>query len=109
MEATSPKEFIEKTLPTIFKADKAAGIDVIAQLNLTGLKGGKWVVTIKNQQLTVTEGIHPSPTLALTMSDKDFLDVVSGKLSAEKAFFTGKINFKGSIALALKLRDIGLL
>ena len=109
MEAKSPKEFLESILPAEFKADKAAGVDVVAQLNLTGQNGGHWIVTIKNQQLKVTQGIHPSPTLALAMSDSDFLNVVNRKISAEKAFLTGKINFKGSLSLALKLRDTGIL
>jgi putative sterol carrier protein len=109
MEANSPKEFLEKILPTRFRSDKAEGIDIIAQVNLTGSDGGKWIVTIKNQQLNVTEGTCPSPTLILIMTDSDFMDVVNGKLSVEKAFFTGRINFKGSIALALKLRDAGFL
>ena len=43
------------------------------------------------------------------MNYDDFLDLVNDKLSAEKAFFTGKIQFKGNIAVALKLRDAGFL
>jgi putative sterol carrier protein len=43
------------------------------------------------------------------MSPEDFLELVNGKLSAEKAFFTGRIQFKGNIAVALKLRDAGFL
>ncbi len=109
MEAKSPKEFLETILPAAFKADRAAGVDVIAQLNITGRNGGNWIVTIKNQQLKVMEGTHPTPTLALTMTENDFLDVVNRKISAEKAFFTGKINFRGSLSLALKLRDTGIL
>jgi putative sterol carrier protein len=37
------------------------------------------------------------------------MDMVNEKLSAEKAFFTGKIQFKGNIAVALKLKDAGFL
>ncbi|MGD0645227.1 MAG: SCP2 sterol-binding domain-containing protein [Candidatus Bathyarchaeia archaeon] len=109
MEAKTPKEFFEKTLPARFKPDKARGIDVIAQLNLSGPNGGDWVVIIKNQELQVTEGTHPSPTLTLKMTENDFLNIVNEKLSAEKAFFTGKINFEGNISLALKLKDAGFL
>ena len=36
METKTPKEFFEKALPARFKPEKAAGIDVIAQLNVTG-------------------------------------------------------------------------
>ena len=100
---------MKKPCPNRFKPEKAAGIDVIAQLNVTGVEGGNWTVIIKDQKLQVTEGTHPSPTLTLKMNENDFMDMVNGKLSAEKAFFTGKVHFKGDIGVALKLRDAGFL
>jgi putative sterol carrier protein len=109
MEAKTTQEFFEKMLPARFKPDKAVGIDVVAQLSLTGANGGDWVVTIKNQKMQVTEGTIPSPTLTLKMAEKDFLDIVNGKLSTEKAFFAGKIHFEGNLSLALKLKDAGFL
>jgi putative sterol carrier protein len=109
METNTPKDFFEKALPTRFKPEKAAGIDFVAQLNVTGLEGGSWTVTIKDQKLQVIEGTHPSPTLTLKMNENDFMDMVNGKLNAEKAFFTGRVQFKGDISVALKLRDAGFL
>lgn len=109
METNTPKDFFEKALPLRFKPEKAAGIDVVAQLNVTGPEGGSWTVSIKDQKLQVTEGINPSPTLTLKMNEKDFMNMVNGKLSAEKAFFTGRVQFKGNISVALKLRDAGFL
>jgi putative sterol carrier protein len=108
-EAKTPKEFFEKVLPSRFKPDKALGIDVIVQVNITGPNGGDWVVTIKNQKLEAKEGTHPSPTLELDMAETDYIDLVNGKMSGEKAFLTGKLRFKGNIALALKLRETGFL
>lgn len=109
MEAKTPKEFFEKTLPPRFKPEKSVDIDVVAQINITGLDGGNWIVTIKDQKLSVVEGTHPLPTLTLKMNENDFMDLVNGKLSAEKAFFTGRVQFKGSLSVALKLRDAGFL
>jgi putative sterol carrier protein len=109
MEAKTPKEFFEKVLPNRFKSEKAVGIDVIVQVNITGPDGGDWIVTIKNQNLEVKEGTHSSPTLALKMATADYVDLVNGKLSGEKAFMTGKLQFKGNIMLALKLREAGFL
>jgi putative sterol carrier protein len=43
------------------------------------------------------------------MAEKDFMDIVNDKLSTEKAFFSGKVHFEGSLSLALKLRDAGFL
>jgi putative sterol carrier protein len=109
MEAATPKEFFDKVLLQQFRPDKAAGIDVVVQVTVTGENGGDWVVTIKNQKLTVAESTHASPNLSLKMTAKDFTDLVNRKISAEKAFFSGKVHFKGNIALALKLRDAGFL
>jgi putative sterol carrier protein len=110
MEAKTPEEFFEKQLPARFKPDKAAGIDVIVQFSLSGgQKEQNWVVIIKNQKLQVTEGTNPLASLSLRVAENDFISMVNGKLSAEKAFFTGRIRFQGNIALALKLRDAGLL
>jgi putative sterol carrier protein len=109
MKVETPKEFFEKVLPSRFKPEKAAGIEVIVQVKITGQNGGDWVVTIKNQKLEVAEGTHPSPTLELAMMETDYLNLVNGEMSGEKAFLTGKLRFKGNIAVALKLREAGFL
>jgi putative sterol carrier protein len=109
MEAKTPKEFFETSLPAKFNPEKAAGIDLTAQVKVTGPNGGDWTVTLKNQKLEVTQGVHPSPTVTIESLESDFLDVVNGKLSAEKAFFSGKIKLKGNIMAALKLRQAGFL
>ena len=108
-EAKTPKEFFEKILPVRFKPEKATGVDVTVQVNIAGPNGGDWIVTIKNQKLEVEKGTHPSPTLELKMTEADYLDLINGKLSGEKAFFTGKLRFKGDIGLALKLKETGFL
>ena len=108
-EPKTPKDFFEKMLPSRFKPEKAAGIDVTVQVNIAGPNGGDWVITIKDQKLEAEEGTHPSPSLELMMAEADFMDLMNGKLSGEKAFFTGKLKFKGNIGLALKLRETGFL
>lgn len=109
MEAVTPREFFEKVLPQRFNPAKAAGIDVIVQVNIVGSNGGDWFVTIKDQKLKVEEGTHPSPALSLKMTENDYVDMINGKLSGEKAFFTGKLHLKGNITLALKLKETGFL
>ncbi len=106
-EAKTPQEFFSKQLCERFKPEKAKDINVTAQVNISGPDGGNWIVTVKDQKIQVTEGTHQSPELTLKVAEPDFMDMVNGKLSAEKAFFTGKIHFKGNLATALKLRDAG--
>jgi putative sterol carrier protein len=108
-EAKTPKEFFEKTLQERFNPEKAKDIDIVSQVRITGPEGGEWVVAIKCQKLQVTEGVNPAATLTLQINQQDFMDIVNDKLSAEKAFFTGRIQFKGNIAIALKMKDAGFL
>ena len=58
--------------------------------------------------MQVIKGTHESPNLTLKMSANDFLDMINGKISAERAFFTGKVQFKGNIAIARRRREAGL-
>ena len=109
MEIETPEEFFDIVLPDRFKPEKAEGIDVVVQVKITGPKGGDWIAKIKEQKMNTANGVHPSPNLYVEITDSDFIDLVNEKLSAQKAFFTGKIKFKGDIFLALKLRDIGFL
>jgi len=109
MEAKTPREFFEKVLPNRFNPNKTKGVDVTVQINIMDPNGGEWIVTIKDQKLEVKEGTHPSPTLVINMAETDYMDMVNGKLSGEKAFMTGKLQFKGNMALALRLRKVGFL
>lgn len=108
-EAKTPKEFFEHILPRRFKPDKAVGVDVIIQVDIAGPNGGSWAVTIRNQRLDVKEGTHASPKLLIAIEEKDYLDVVNGKMSGEKAFFSGKLQFKGDLGTALRLKEMGFL
>lgn len=109
MEVKTPKEFFEKVLPSKFDANKAAGVDAVIQMNITGPNGGDWIVIIKDQKLEVQQGLHPSPSISIRMADTDYMDMVNGKLSGERAFMTGKLKFRGTMAVGMKLKEIGFL
>ncbi len=110
MEVKTTEEFFEKQLPVRFKPEKATGIDAVIQLSLSGgQKEQDWIIVIKDQKLQINKGTNSSASLSLRITENDFFDIINGKLSAEKAFFTGRIRFHGNINVALKLRDAGIL
>lgn len=109
MEIKTPKELLEKELPTRFKPEKAKGIDTVVQVEIKGQHGGSWTVTIKDQKMNVKIGIHQAPNLLIEIAEKDFIDLTNGKLKGTVAFFSGKLKLRGDMALALKLKDAGFL
>jgi putative sterol carrier protein len=109
MEVSTPKEFLDKVLPDKFEAEKAAGLAAVVQFKISGDTGGEWYLTIKDQQLEIKEGTVDGPQITLIMKDKDYVDLVNGKLSGQKAFMTGKLKFKGDMNLGMKLQKLGLI
>lgn len=109
MDVTTPKEFIETVLPQKFDGEKAAGMSAVVQFKITGDNGGEWFITIKDKKLEVSTGTNPTPNITLTMKDVDYVSLVNGKLAGQKAFMTGKLKFKGDMALGMKLQKLGLI
>ena len=86
-----------------FRPDKAAGVNAAIQYDITGDQGGTWNAVIKDGTCTVTPGAAAAPSLTLSMSSQDWLDMVGGKLSGQMAFMSGKLKLKGDMGLAMKI------
>ena len=109
MAVSSPKEFIEQVLPQKLKPEQLAGLDMSIQFNITAENGGEWFLTIKDSKVEVRPGAGENPTIALKMKDTDFVKLVNGELSGQKAFMTGKLKFKGSMTAGIKLQKLGII
>ncbi len=86
-----------ENIPGAFQADKAAGVDVVFQFDISGPKGGSWTITVKDGSCEVTEGSHGSPTTTIKMGDDDFVKLMSGELNAMSAFTGGKLKVEGDL------------
>lgn len=93
-------------MPERFKADRAQEMTATFQYEITGEGGGQWYATIKDGACAVQQGTAPSANLTLTLSAQDWLDMVSGKLSGQMAFMSGKLKLKGDMGLAMKLGSL---
>ncbi|MDP3938761.1 MAG: SCP2 sterol-binding domain-containing protein [Deltaproteobacteria bacterium] len=82
--------------------EKAKAINAVYQFEVTGEQGGTWTV-----DCTVPEartGAAPNPGCTVTIADRDFVDLVQGKLNGQLAFMSGKLKIGGNMALAMKLQ-----
>jgi 3-hydroxy-3-methylglutaryl CoA synthase/NAD(P)-dependent dehydrogenase (short-subunit alcohol dehydrogenase family)/putative sterol carrier protein len=80
-----------------FQAEKAAGVDVVFQYQISGPSGGDWHVTVKDGKCQVASGTHEKPTTTIMMSDEDFLALMMKKLNAMQAYTSGKLKIQGDL------------
>lgn len=86
-----------------FRAERAQGLKAVIQYDITGPEGCTYHVDITDGQCAVHEGGAAQPTLTLTMSAQDWLDMLGGKLSGQVAFMSGKLKHKGDMSLLMRL------
>jgi putative sterol carrier protein len=104
----TPKEIFEAQLPPRLKAkgEDVKKVNAVYQFNITGPEGGTWWVDTTQSGGAVGAGENPNAKCTITMSDKDFVDLVTGKLNGQMAFMTGKLKLKGDMSLAMKLGNV---
>ena len=85
---------------------KTAGMNATFQFDITDEGGGQWYVTLSDGAPKVASGAADSPNITLTASAADWQSIVSGELSGQSAFLTGKLRIQGDMALAMKLQSI---
>jgi NAD(P)-dependent dehydrogenase (short-subunit alcohol dehydrogenase family)/acyl dehydratase/putative sterol carrier protein len=90
-------EGIFSRFPVAFQADRASGVDVVFQFEISGSTGGSWHVTVKDGACRVSEGTHSSPTTTIKMADADFVKLIKGELNAMAAFTGGKLRIEGDL------------
>lgn len=105
---SSAKEIFEQKIPQKLEtnADKISSINAIYEFNVTGDEGGVWSIDLSNGNKKVVAGSTGNAHCTITISDKDFSDLIAGNLNPQMAFMTGKLKVSGDMGLALKLGNI---
>jgi putative sterol carrier protein len=89
-----------------FRPDKASGTNATIQYDVSGEGAGTWHAVIKDGVCTVNPGPATNPSLTLSISGPDWLDMLSGKQSGQMLFMSGKLKVKGDMGLAMKLSSM---
>lgn len=100
------REYSEKT-PGL-----SAKVNALFQWNI--LKNGKmaaqWTVDLRtsggDKKIYAGTPNNAKPQCTLTLEDDDMVDLVLGKLDAQKAFMAGKLKLGGNIMLSRKLQSL---
>lgn len=90
-------------LPEHFNPNAASGVDAVFQFDISGEQGGQWYLVVKNQACEITKGTHPGPTVSYSIGGSDFIEMMTGRLSGQAAFFSGKLRVSGDLMMAQRL------
>jgi putative sterol carrier protein len=101
----SPAELFER-MPSVFQADKAAGVNASVLFDLSGDGGGQWTVAVADGQCNVAEGAAEAPTATVRMEATDYADMVAGRLNAVNAFMMGKVKVEGDLNTVMKFQSL---
>jgi putative sterol carrier protein len=86
---------------------KTQGVNSVMLFDLSGEGGGKWTLTLKDDEgVKLEAGETASPNVTFTMDAQDFLAIANGELNPVSAFMQGKVKVSGDMALAMRLQTL---
>ncbi|XP_066548479.1 sterol carrier protein 2 isoform X2 [Amia ocellicauda] len=71
-------------------------------------KEAMWVVDVKNGRGSVGTDTAKKADCTIAMSDADLLQLMTGKMNPQTAFFQGKLKITGNMGMAMKLQSLQL-
>jgi hypothetical protein len=99
---------IFKTMPTLFRPERAGAARAVIHWNITGRPDGeadRYQLAIADRACTAValpdpDGAEQPPRLTVTMGGVEFLQLIAGTTNPAMAFMMGKIKAKGDVSLA---------
>ena len=95
-----------KGLYKSFNSNAAGDLCASYLFDISGENGGKWSLIINKGSCELKEGVIENPTVTISISDRDWIEMQNGKLNSQMAFMMGKLRVAGDMSLALKLQSL---
>jgi putative sterol carrier protein len=94
-------EMVNRLIP-----EKAEGVNVVIQFDLSGDNGGLYWVKIAEGVAESGDGAIDNPSMTLRARADDWFAVSTGQLNAMSAFMSGKIKIQGDMGIAMKMQTM---
>jgi len=82
-----------EAMPNYFNSAAATGMTKTFQWNITGEEASVWAFKIVNGEGELVPGGVEKPDITITVSDKDWISIVEGKLDPTSAFMSGRLKW----------------
>jgi putative sterol carrier protein len=89
-----------------FQAQKAKGVHLKYQWQLSGPKGGEWWIEVNDGKYQMGRGKIDNPDVTFVATDKNWVALSNGTLGGKWAYLTGRLKIHGSQAAASKLDEM---
>ncbi len=115
IDYASPKPRIKtckqmtQSLPHFFKPQLANDLDIVFQLAIKGTNDKdnfEAYVVLKNNECEVIDGRSERNDITIMADEKAWLDILTGKNTAQKSFMIGKIKVRGNFVFLAKLDQV---
>ena len=104
-QSSTPQDVFDRMRKS-FRVDKAKGVNVRYQFNLSGPNGGDWYIAVNDGKIKMARGRIDNPNVTLVTSDRDWVALSNDDLGGTWAFMTGRLKIRGDRGLAKKLGEI---
>ena len=94
-------EMVKRLIP-----EKAEGVNVVIQFDLSGDNGGLYWVKVVDGTAENGNGSIDNPSMTLKSTADDWFAVSTGQLNAMQAFMSGKIKIQGDMGIAMKMQTM---
>ena len=94
---------LTSSMPHYFNSQLAAGIRTSIAMNITGSENFSGTLFIDGGQCHYDEGASPDAEMQINADAKIWMDILIGKLSAQKAFMVGQLKVRGNFLLLTKM------
>ena len=98
-------EYFE-TLERRFQPQRAGGLDLVFQLNLTGPGGREAHIIVRDGGMQLVNGHHPAPDLTLETDADTWVRLANGTAHTQLTYLSGGIKVDGDLALTIQLRKL---
>ena len=92
-------------MPAGFNAEGAGDWAATIQFDISGDRGGQYVVKIGDGKCEVTEGTSDDASSTIIATDETWIGVYDGSVNPMSAFMTGKLKVKGNMGDVMKLQN----
>ena len=89
-----------------FQAQKAKGVHLKYQWQLSGPNGGEWWIEVNDGTCRMGRGKIPNPNVTFIASDKDWVAICHDQLSGTWAYLIGRLRVRGDQTVARKLGEM---